>query len=123
VFVTHSQAVIRYLAETVPGRLRIRVGGLSPALQNLACEKQLPTRDLMPQLVVLADAPLSWSGLQSDDTDEKPVGKCDKEPCVHLWPQVPPRRFFSLALGKGPAESGLPPPQFPWRNTLVIQVR
>ncbi|MGE5256555.1 MAG: hypothetical protein ACM3KE_07785 [Hyphomicrobiales bacterium] len=122
VFVTHGQAVIRYLAENVPGRLRIRVGGLSHALRSLACEKQLPARDLMSQLVALADAPLSLSGLPNDDAEEKPEGEGDKEPCVHLWSQVPPRRFFSLALGKGPAESSLPPPQFPWRNTLVVQV-
>jgi len=122
VFVTHSQAVIRYLAENVPGRLRISVERLCHALQSLACEKQLLARDLMSQLVALAEAPLSLSGLPNDDAEEKPAGESAKEPCVHLWPQIPPRRFFGLMLGKGPTESSLPPPQFPWRNTLVVQV-
>lgn len=122
VFVTHGQAVIRRLAESEPGRLRISFAGLSHALQSLAGEKQRAAGDIMSQLAALAAAPLSRPDLPHDDAEEEPAGDRAKEPCVHLWPQIPPRRFFGRMLGTGPMESSLPPPQFPWQNTLVVQM-
>jgi hypothetical protein len=123
VFVTPGQAVIHHLAENVPGRLQISVGGLSPALQDLTCDKRLPAGNIMSQLLALAAAPLSLLDLLHDDAEEEPEGGRAQAPCVHLWPQIPPRRFIGPPLGKGPTESSLLPSQSPWRNTLVVQIR
>jgi hypothetical protein len=122
VFVTRGQAVIRHLAEKVPGRLKLGLAGLSPARSSLAIEKQQPASDLMSQLVALADAPLSLSDLPNDGGEEKDVGDCAEELCVHLWPQISPCRLFGRTLALGATESNLPQPQFTWRNTLVVQV-
>ena len=119
VFVTHSQAVIRHLAENVPGRLRLSLAGLSCVVQRLAHEKRPPAGDIMAQLVTLADAPLSGPDLLNDDTEEKPTAGRSS---VHLWPDIPPCRFFGHSLAMGSTEPDLPPPQPNWRNTWVVQV-
>jgi hypothetical protein len=118
VFVTHGQAVIRHLAENVPGCLRISLEGLSRARQSLACEKQMSARNLMSQLVALAEAPLSLSGLPNDDAEVKPAGALETlGPISGLKSPSPFRR---LMLEQDPMESSpaatIPGPlaQVPW---------
>jgi hypothetical protein len=123
VFVTHARAVIRHLAENVPGRLRVGFTGLPQALQKLAGEMRPPARDLMSQLAALAAAPLAPSMVPNDDTEESTGRDRADEPCLHLWPGIPPLRFFNSDPAAGPMESNPAPFQSTWRNTLVVQIR
>jgi hypothetical protein len=122
VFVTHSHAVIRQLAAKVSGRVRLGFAELAPALQRLDYKNPPPAGGIMPQLDVLAAARLYGPEVLNASANKKSMEESSAEPCVHLWPEIHPRRFFDLALSPGQSAPNPPPTQSPWRNTVVVQM-
>lgn len=121
VFVTHSAGLIRHLAETVQGRLRVGREGLCRAVGKTFSGIPSPADDLMSHLSELAAGAVSIKDLPVDDAEVESPGRAAEEASFHVWPELPPFGFFNRLLASG-TECGQPLPQTPWRHTVVVQL-
>ncbi|MCU0602384.1 MAG: hypothetical protein MUC33_06965 [Desulfobacterales bacterium] len=122
VFVTHSAGLIRHLAETVPGRLRVSREALCRAAGKTLSSPPSPTDDVLALLSGLAAGAFPVEDLPSDETKQTSPGNPAEEACFHVWPELSPFGFFNRLLASGPG-CGQPPPQAPWRHTVLVQLR
>jgi hypothetical protein len=121
VFVTHSAGLIRHLAETVPGRLRVSREGLCRAAGKTLCSPPSPADDILGLLSDLAAGAFPVEDLTVDDAEAASPGSPAEEACLHVWPELPPFDFFNRMLAPGPGCGR--PPQASWRHTVVMQLR
>jgi hypothetical protein len=120
-FVTHSAGLIRHLAETVPGRLRVSREGLCRAAGKTLSSPPSPADDILALLSDLAAGAFPVEALPVDDAEAASPGSPAEEACLHMWPDLPPFGFFNRLLASGPG--GGRPPEAPWRHTVVVQLR
>lgn len=121
VFVTHSPPLIRHLAETVQGRLRVTLEGLSRAAGKTFFGQPPPADDIVSQLAALGAGLLSLPDPAVDEAQGASAASRSEEACVHVWPEVPPISFFSRLLPAYDPGYGQPLSQAVWRHTIVVQ--
>ena len=122
VFVTHSPGLIRHLAETVQGCLRVSRAGLCSAAGKTFSGQPPAADGIMSHLSALAAGAFSVQDLPVNDAEEESSESPAGEACVYLWPELPPSGFFNRLL-PAPAPGCGPPPQAPWRHTIIVQLR
>lgn len=123
VFVTHSPDLIRHLAETVQGCLRVSREGLYSAAGKTSSGQPSAADDIMSHLSALAAGAFSVQDLPVYDAEEESSGSPAEEVCFYLWPELPPLGFFNRLLPAAATGCGQPPSQAPWRHTVVVQLR
>jgi len=122
VFVTHSPDLVRHLAETVQGCLRVSREGLYRAAGRTFFGPPSPADDILSHLSDLAAGAFSVQDLAVDDAEEELPGRA-AEAAFFVWPELPPFGFFNRLLPTSAPGIAQPPPEGPWRHTVVVQAR
>jgi len=122
VFVTHRPELIRQLAETVPGCLRVSREGIGRAAGKTFSGPWSAADDIMSHLSALAAGAFAVQDLPVDVVEEEPPGSPAEAAGFYVWPELPPFGFFNRLLASAPG-CGQASPQAPWRHTVVVQLR
>jgi hypothetical protein len=122
VFVTHSPALIRRLAETVQGRLQLTFEDLSRPAGKTFFGQPPSADDILSQLAALGAGLLCLPDPAVNDAERASAAGRAEESGVHVWPEMSPFSFFSRLLPASVPGYGRPPPQVVWRHTIVVQI-